>query len=180
MRKQGHPWKHAGIAMAIGALSYLWPLRIVAEEPRYYKIEAAFLYNFFNYITWPGYTSPEALTQPVICIESNDPVGPYLAYVQHKMLGQRGLQVRKVMDNGSLAGCHLLFVRHAVSETGVRDALKNNTLIVAEPEDPLDRGAPLDLVKEEERLTLDIDQSRLTAGGFQISSRLLDLAERVR
>ncbi|MEJ0010380.1 MAG: hypothetical protein WDN72_07685 [Alphaproteobacteria bacterium] len=26
-------------------------------EDRQYKVEAVFLYNFFNYITWPGHSS---------------------------------------------------------------------------------------------------------------------------
>jgi hypothetical protein len=167
-----------GIICALGLLLYLPPAQ--AEEARYYKIEAAFLYNFFNYITWPGYASPEALMQPTICLDGNDPVEPYLAYIQQKMISQHRLHVHTLHEGDSFEGCNMLFLRGTMSEDRLRDALKNHTLIVTGPDDPVDRGGMIQLTKEDERLVMDIDQSLLIQGGFKVSSRLLDLAEQIR
>ncbi len=150
-----------------------------AEPPRHYKIEAAFLYNFLNYITWPGYSSPEALVQPTICLEENDAMVSYLTYVQRKMAAKRPFQIRQVR-NSEFSGCHMVFLRYGISAARLRGYLSKHTLVVNETSDPLERGGLIELAMEDERLTMNIDKSTLTKHGFQVSSRLLDLAEQVR
>ena len=168
------------MATAMAVFFYLLAGPVIAEEARYYKIEAAFLYNFFNYITWPGYTSPEALTQPTVCLDGNDPVAPYLGYIQQKMAGKRGLLIRKLHEGEAMTGCHMFFLRRNITPAMTQEAFRTHTLIVSELDDPLDRGGVIALAKEDERILMDINQSLLTENGFQISSRLLDLAQKVR
>lgn len=150
----------------------------VAAKERQYKIEAAFLYNFFNYITWPGYESSQELQNPVICIYGNDPIKDYLEYIQQRMSDERLLEIRNIYSGDSLKDCHLFFMRHRISLaqfTGVSDS----TLTVFILDDPLDRGGMIELSEDEGHIAIHINQSLLKQRGYQISSRLLDLA-RVR
>lgn len=147
----------------------------LAQE-RQYKVEAAFLYSFFNYITWPGYDTPQALKDPVICIYGDDPLVPYLKYVSNKVSAERNLTLRTVSRN-STDGCHLLFMRHRLPDISGVDS---KTLTVFMPDDPLDRGGLIELTQEEQRIAVKIDQSNMERRGFLISSRLLQLAKRVR
>lgn len=147
-------------------------------QNRQYKIEAAFLYSFFNYITWPGYHSPQALRNPIICIYGQDPILQYLEYVRQKMASERSITIRTIQPGDTTKNCHLFFMRHRVVPSSATPA--DSTLTVFKPDDPLDRGGMIELAEDEERLTLRINHRALEQNGFQASSRLLELAQRVR
>lgn len=151
-----------------------------AFDARHYKIEAAFLYNFLNYITWPGYNAPEELKEPIICLENDDAMASYLGYVQQKMQEQRTLHIRTVTEGKALDGCHMIFLRRPIAKSYMLRYLQSGILVITEPDDPLDRGGVIELGSEDERLTVSIDNSLLSQHGFRVSSRLLNLAEQVR
>lgn len=164
------------LILIVSILCCLLPNPLMAEE-RQYKIEAAYLYNFFNYITWPGYTSPQELQQPVICVHTNDPILPYLHYIRSKIANERKLTIRSVTEGQNAVGCHILFMRHRVTQ---KILLPDDTLTVFKPDDPLDRGGMIELSEDGERITIKIHQSLLERGNFAVSSRLLDLAQRAK
>jgi hypothetical protein len=164
--------------LAACALLCAVPAASRADE-RQYKIEAAFLYNFFNYITWPGTSSPQALEKPVICVYGDDPILNSLDYIRGKTGAERELTVRKVSDTSETEGCNILFMRHRISPR-MLGALPNSTLTVFKPDDPLDRGGMIELSEDDERITIKINQSQLAQNGFQVSSRLLNLAQLVK
>lgn len=148
-------------------------------QERQHKIEAAYLYSFFNYITWPNYDSPQTLVKPVICVYGTDPILPYLKYIQLKMVSERELDVRTVEDGENITGCHILFLRHRIEKQMVA-SLPGTILTVFKPDDPLDRGGMIELAEDEDRIRIKINQARLEQSGFKVSSRLLDLAQTAR
>lgn len=150
----------------------------LAEE-RQYKLEAAFLYSFFNYITWPGLLSPQDLQKPIVCVYGDDPIIPYLSYISNKMAEERTLIVKTVKYAEAIAGCNIYFIRHRLSQD-MEQSIPNDTLVVFKPDDPLDSAGMIELAQDGERISIKIDQPRLEKDGFQISSRLLDLARKVR
>jgi len=164
------------LAAGVIMFSFSYP---AAAADRQYKIESAYLYSFFNYITWPGYDSPQKLKDPVICIAGNDPILPYLDYIRNKMAGERTLTIRAAGDDGAFAGCHILFVRHRIPSR-LLSGVPNDTLIVLKPDDPLDRGGMIELTEDGERISININQPLIEGRGFLVSSRLLDLAREVK
>lgn len=162
--------------LAMSSLTYIFSASAFADE-RQYKIEAAYLYSFFNYITWPGYNSPQELQRPVICTYGNDPLIPYLDYVSNKMEEERVLRVRAVAKGTSTEDCHILFIRHQISYN-IQSTLQNKTLVVFKPDDPLDRGGMIELTQDNERIAIKIDRDEVQRNGFQISSRLIELSQR--
>jgi hypothetical protein len=174
--------RHIGLRMVaavLAAMFTLLPFALHAEDERQYKIEAAFLYNFFNYITWPDYTSPQALKQPVICLYNDDPVLTYLTYVQQKMAAERPLTIRTVQDGESLEGCHMLFSRNNRDDTLPQNGLPASLLTVSDRQGSIKNGEMIEVSQEDERMVMKINQSLLAQKGFQVSSRLLSLAEKV-
>lgn len=166
------------VIILLSALLCLWPEGAVAED-RQYKLEAAFLYSFFNYITWPGYATPQDLIEPVICVYERDPILDYLEYVRRKMSNERNLSVRVVNKVEEMESCHMFFIRHRIPYH-FEKAIPKHTLTVLKPDDPLDRGGLIELAEDEERIAIRIDQSELEAHGFRASSRLLELAKVAR
>jgi hypothetical protein len=168
--------KIRGCMLVLMAMVNIFSSSAYAEE-RQYKIEAAFLYSFFNYITWPGYSAPQELAKPVICVYGNDPIVPYLNYIRGKMATERLLTVRVLGNIENAGGCHILFMRHRIESDRSND-LANDTLTVVKLDDPLDRGGMIELSEDGERIAIKINQPSLEKNGFQISSRLLDLVQR--
>ena len=165
------------IAVIFLALMSITPAPAHADNNiRQHKIEAAFLYHFFNYITWPGYTAPENLQQATICIYGDDAVAPYLAYVQRKMAAERQFSIRRLGKDDSLDGCHLLFTRDTIGNTQVPDY----TLTVLEQNTRADAGGMIELLRDDEHLDMHINNSLLEERGFRVSSRLISLAQQVQ
>ncbi len=169
----------AGLLAALWLAASLAPLPSRAEtDERQYKLEAVFLYNFFNYITWPGLGTPGDLSSATICIYGNDPLTPYLHYVQEKMTGERKLTIRELHAGQSSAGCNLLFDR---TGSPVRSAEgQTPTLTVSDEAHYLQHGGMIALSRDGDRMAMDINNTLLTQQGFQVSSRLLKLAQEVR
>jgi len=173
-----------GIACLLLACCLLLSMvhKVQADE-REYKIEAVFLYNFFNYITWPGYHTPEDMKQATICIPGGDPIRPYLEYIQHKRAQERKLDIRQINDGIPLTECRIFFIReindsaiaklHSLTES-------DGILLVSTEPAFVDKGGMIGLVPEGERMAFEIDNSQLAHAHFQVSSRLLDLATRVK
>lgn len=164
--------------LLIFCISVFLPANAMAQE-RQYKIEAAYLYSFFNYVTWPGYATPQSMQQRTICVFGEDPILSYLDYARRKMAGEYELTLRSVGEGENTAGCSLFFLRHRISSQMV-SSLPPTTLTVFKPDDPLDRGGMIELNEDDERISIKINQPLLERGGFKVSSRLLGLSQVVK
>lgn len=166
-------WQARAPCLLLAAL--LFPFAAQPQEiGRQYKVEAAFLYNFFNYITWPGYDSPEELVKPTLCVDKEDPVEPYLRYIQQHTKGARSLTIHKMTSGESPAKCNLLFTRQPLHN---KWEIPNDTLIVLESDDDLEREGMIELEQQADHMVVIIHNNWMQDKGFKVSSRLLDLAE---
>lgn len=173
-----HHKQHA-LAFALGVMLLGLTASPSTAQERQYKIEAAYLYSFFNYITWPNYDSPQALQNPTICVYGEDPIMPYLKYAQLKRSPERAFTIRTVNDGDNITGCNILFLRHRVAGK-LLASIPDSILTVFKPDDPLDRGGMIELSEDEDRISMRINQQQLEKNGFKVSSRLLDLAQVAR
>lgn len=181
--RNGPPWRIFRLPawrVLLAAALWLHPGAGWADDTRFYKIEAAFLYNFFNYITWPGQPDPAALKEPAICLYGSDPVEPYLEYIQRKMAAERTIAIRTVQSPDGLPGCHLLFSRQAMPAAVMKAAHESDTLTVSDAAGHVGRGGMIELSREGGRIAIKIDHTLLETEGFRVSSRLLNLAQRVK
>ena len=166
-------------ALLIGVVILLPCMSIAEVEDRQYKIEAAFLYNFFNYITWPGFLSPQALKQPTICLHNNDPVEPYLDYVQQKRSDERQIRIKEIDEGEKATDCQIVFARDPTAAE-IQALVSQHVLVVSEPANVKDDDGMIELIRDNEHMRIRINQPLLEKNKFQISSRLLNIAEVVK
>ncbi len=170
-------WRHAMLLIA-SLLLLAAPAHASAaattDKAHQYKLEAAFLYNFLNYITWPGYDAPDELPSPTICVLQGDPIEPYLTYVQQKMAEQRPLTVRHLAPEANADGCSLFFSRR-----GYTPPTKTTIPILTVSADA-SNASMISMRAEEDGVALRINNTMLSEQGFQASSRLLSLAQEVK
>ena len=168
-------WRTCIACLLLLAFILSLPFSALSQETgRQYKVEAAFLFNFFNYFTWPGYDSPEALVNPTLCVDREDPVEPYLRYIQQHTKGARNLTIRKMKDGESPSRCNLLFTRQPLHN---KWDIPDETLIVLESDEDLEREGMIKLEQQEDHMVMVIHNTWMKDKGFKVSSRLLDLAE---
>jgi len=179
----GVRWIHKAAALGLTCVLFCATTGAAQADEHTYKVEAAFLYNFLNYITWPGYQVPEDMKKATICIADHDPIYPYLEYIHNKKQQERDLNIRQIGTDASLAGCQIFFIRDVGNKELSRlrfTAAQSGVLLVSTGPDFVSEGGMIGLLPEGERMAIEIDNSQLKQADFQVSSRLLDLARKVK
>jgi hypothetical protein len=145
-----------------------------------YRIKAAFLFNFVQFVEWPESAFPNERAPLVICVAGTDPFGNALDQViEGESVGKRRLIVRRTGNPEGLDTCHLLFVsRSEKARLGkVLDAVGSSTpvLTVSDIDGFVVRGGAIGLFLEHHRVRFEINPSNAQRRGLKLSSQLLDL-----
>jgi hypothetical protein len=163
---------------------------------REYKIKAAFLYNFIQFVDWPKEKTPEQDDPIILGIIGEDPFGDSFEPIENKPIkGRKSLisrfegieKLKKSSDKGkskidSLKKCHLLFI--CSSE---KDHLKeiinlvngNGVLTVGETPNMLKSGGIINFLVEENKVRFEINLTTAKQEKLKIRSQLLRLATEV-
>lgn len=173
------------IALMLGAAH---PVRAQAETTlTEYQVEAAFLYHFAKYVTWP----PQAFAGPddpiVIGVLGDDPFGEDLVQtvMREKPVQGRPLRVVHGRSPAELARCHILFIS-ASEESRLKqhfDVLAragSTALTVGESKGFLEAGGAIRFVVEKKKVRFEIATRAAERAGISISSKLLSLARNTR
>src|SRR5262245_33994373 len=95
-----------GVAATIGISAHP-RAQSVSDE---YRLKAAFVYRFPQFVEWPDAAVDEARTLDVCVLKPN----PFGADLEQLVSGEswrgRLLRVRVIADVDGLPGCHLLFI----------------------------------------------------------------------
>jgi hypothetical protein len=155
-----------------------------AEQPDLeYRVKAAFLFYFANFVEWPGGFLPQSQNPVSICILGADPFGEILDLtISNKAVRSRALVVRRAQQLDALNGCNILFISR--SETSrLRRILQGlegkNVLSVSEAEETIRLGGIVQFVLEERKVRFDINLAAARAAGLKISAKLLHVAREV-
>lgn len=167
------------LAASLAAVGEPWAVAQPSED----EVKAALLYNFTRFVDWPDDAFPEPASPFVFCILSDDSFGQEVGdTVAGKMLDGRDVRVRQVAELSAFSTCQLLFVSR--SERGrlpeILAALRQlPVLTVGDSDEFVGGGGMIGLVLRRSRVRFEIDQAAAERAGLAISSRLLDLADRV-
>jgi hypothetical protein len=150
--------------------------------PNEYRLKAAFVYQFPQFVEWPSTTWQDA--QAVhFCIASPNPFGSELEQlVRGESLNGRPLSVREIAGSDELVGCHVLFVgAHSdVAAPVLRAASGRPILTVGEADRFLENGGIIAMKIIDGRVQFEVNATNAARGGLRISSQLLSLALTVR
>ena len=168
----------AGMAAPLGALSQPDNDTLAAQR----RIEAAYLFKFGAYISWPAQAFPAQDSPLVIGVAGDDGMADELAtLVANRNVNGRSLEIRHVRAGQSTAGIHLLFVAAGTPQgQSLLDAARGNyTVAITEGADGLERGADMCFVLVNDRVRFDISLDTAQLSGVRVSSQLLSVADKV-
>lgn len=157
---------------------FVQPKQVATRE---YQIKAVFLFNFFQFITWPEETFENADAPMIIGILGKDPFGPYLEEaVQNEKIDGHPLALKRFPRLTDVDTCHILFISADLSERipVIAKTLKGkNILTVSDAHNFAKNGGMIRLFTENNKIKLRINLEMLRAEKFVVSSKLLRLAE---
>jgi hypothetical protein len=145
-----------------------------AEEPSLeYRVKAAYLYNFVQFVEWPPRPSTDPLT---ICAAGRNPFGSVLAdTVRGESVNGRPLAVKVILEPD--AGCDVVFVPDGSAASAyLRAARATPQLTVGEGPDFLAQGGIINFVRDDGKVRFEINADAAARADLRISSRLLRLA----
>lgn len=152
-------------------------------KPTQYEVEAAYLFNFGKFVTWPQ--NNRAANDPfLICVLGDDPFGPIL----DKTTAGETLNGKKIIDKRishpqDAVGCSILFVGSSEEQhlarilTVVSDA---PTLTVSDLPGFLERGGMIQFVVDNGKVRFKVNLQPTEKDGLALSSELLKVAVGVK
>ncbi len=150
--------------------------------PNEYRLKAAFMYQFPQFVEWPSTTWQDSQAVQ-LCIASPNPFGSELEkLVRGESLNGRPLSVREIAGSDELVGCHVLFVGadSDVAAPVMRAAAGRPILTVGEADRFLENGGIIAMKIVDGRVRFAVNATNAARGGLRISSQLLSLALTVR
>jgi hypothetical protein len=171
--------------ISVGLLFF--PLALDAAEPapgsREYQLKSVFLFNFAQFVDWPGSAFPPD-TPFVIGVLGPDPFGTYLdELVRNETVNGRSFTVQRYTSPDQITACHILFVASSEIDrlTDVLDRLKDRpTLTVADMPGFAQHGGMIQFTIEKNRIGLKVNLAAVEARELKLSSKLLRSCEVVR
>jgi len=156
-----------------------------------YRIKAAFLYNFINFVDWPEekVTDTNSIN---ICVIGRDPFGKAFEPLKNKqakgkkVLIKRFVSFKESEKSGNqieaIRKCHLLFVCNSEKEQlrKIINIVKDHSvLLVGDMNDFLESGGIVNFVIEDKRTRFEINNNAAKQAKLNIRSKLLRLAKKV-
>ncbi len=163
-----------------------------AQASNEYRLKAAFIYNIARMVEWPESASADKLK---ICIYGEDLFDDALETIKNKTVKNMPLDIRRHLHRDpalipplqpqiirdKLGDCHILFISVNVPPTEWRPiflALRDlPVLVVGEAEFFAEEGGMVNLMRDEDRIRIQVNLPMTEQVGLAISSRLLTVAE---
>jgi hypothetical protein len=152
-----------------------------AVELDQYRVKAAFVYRFPQFVDWPPEVLAAAPTLDV-CVLRPNPFGADLEELTRgETVNGRMLRVREIAGPINLEGCHVVFIGSGAAPGAVLKAAAGRPILtVGETERFLDEGGIIALKIVDRRVRFEVHDERARQSGLRISAQLLNLAMSVR
>jgi hypothetical protein len=148
------------------------------------QVEAVFLFNFTQFVSWPANAFATDTSPLVLCVLGEDPFGSYLdETIRDERIGARALALRRYSRIEDAGDCHILFISRseAANLAAILQWLNGRSILtVSDAEDFGRRGGMVRFVVEEGRVRLRVNVAAAQAVELTISSKLLRVADIVR
>lgn len=151
-----------------------------ATPPTQDEVEAAYLYNFAKFVTWPATSKTDVLS---VCILGKDPFGATLdEIIAGEEIDGRHLAVRRLADEHSVQSCAILFIGESESSHLDRDLSAVSRLPILTVSDIpgfMEKGGTIQFVLQGNRVRFEVNLNAARKCGIVLSSQLLKVATRV-
>ena len=160
----------------------MFPAQSAAQTvaPTQDDIEAAYLYNFAKFVTWPPRAKSDVLN---VCILGKDPFGNTLDHiVAGETIDNGHLAVLRLANEQSVQDCAILFIGESESSHLERDlaaVAQLPILTVSDIPGFMESGGTIQFVLQENRVRFEVNLNAARKCGIVLSSQLLKVATRV-
>lgn len=171
------------LALAAGNPVNSWADSQDSATPSKQDIEAAYLYKFGEYVTWPNQAFAAPDSPVVIGVADADELATTLeTLTAGRTINNRAVVIRPIHSSRSLAGVHILFVGHPKS-TLARELFAAAhglpVLVVTDGEQGLDMGSAITFVVIADRVRFNVSLDTVQESGLKLSALLLSVAHSV-
>lgn len=151
-------------------------------HPTQSQVEAAYLYNFGKFVTWPKNRLAKAETFQ-ICILGKDPFGTVLdSIVSGESIGGKKIEVQRLSAVQSAQACMILFLG-PTEESQLPEVLvaaqNFNLLTVSDMGHFAERGGDIGLIREHDHVRFEVNRTATEQDHLVLSSELLKVAVKV-
>ena len=153
-----------------------------AEPTESAQVKAAFVFNFLKFVEWPKEARSQAPRSIHLCIIGNRPLDGNLDLLAGRNLGGRVIQIINQASPASDTLCHIAYI--ADTDTSFLKDLQRMapdvpTLTISDQRGFIDQGGMIELRIIDGKVRFDINLLAARAANLQLSSQLLQLANRV-
>jgi hypothetical protein len=155
-----------------------------AQTMSEYKVKAAFLCNFVNFVEWPSQTFKTPNEPITICVLGEDPFGNALTEVIREIkLNGRGFVERHIAGKEEARACQILFISSS-ERNQLRGITKEvgglSVLTVGDTRGFAQQGIIVNFVLQDNRVRFEFNTDAADRAHLKISSKLLSLAKIVK
>ena len=172
-------WQACSAAVVLLTSIFSWAQ---ASKPSESQVEAAYLYNFGKFVTWPSdrAATPETFN---ICVLGKDPFGPILdETVNGEQINGKKVGILRISRVQEARSCNILFVSSSEEKrlpTIVVEAQRMHVLTVSDMPHFAERGGTIGLINHNDRVRFEVNRTRAEECHLGLSSELLKVAVRV-
>jgi len=156
----------------------------LAQEvhPTEAQVEAAYLYNFGKFVTWPDHRPGDSGSFE-ICVLGRDPFGKVLdATVTGEKINDKKIVTRRISRVQEAQGCNILFI--STSDESRLPAIlpaarAMNLLTVSDMPNFANHGGAIGLVLQQDRVRFEVNRTAAEDAHLTLSSQLLKVASKV-
>jgi len=176
--------KRISSLILVGALALLLPWRGGARADGgaslEYKLKAAFIYNFAQFVEWPGDAFGGPSAPFVIGVVGDPSLAQMLEQaVKGKTAGKREIVVKYYAGVDAIQRSHILFVAASERERMgdvVRRAFADSTLTIGDFDGFTAASGMVRFITEDNRLKFEVNLDATNQGHLKFSAQLLKLA----
>ncbi len=144
-----------------------------------YQVQGAYLYNFMRFITWQNEDKSEILH---LCILGNSPFSKKLALFEKESIRKHAIKISYYQQVQDATICHVLYISRS-EEAQIKSILsllsEQEILTVSDIEHFSREGGIIGLFIKNNKVRFDINLTQARKVGLYISSKLLEIAEKI-
>ena len=145
-----------------------------------HQVQAAFLFNFAKFVTWPDEAFQRSGDSLIIGVLGEDPVGVILEEtVRDKTIMGKKLAVKRFMRVQDAVKSHILFLS-SYEESHLPQTMKalekTPILTVSDMEGFAERGGMVAFTVEDQKVRFNVNVDAVERAGLKMGSQLLKLA----
>jgi hypothetical protein len=144
-------------------------------------VKMAIVYNISKFVEWPP-TQRGSGALTLCVVGRSERLAEGMAAVESRLVHGRALHAQEVARATDLAGCHIAFFADPLGSGAAEllaSAHQRGVLTVSDDDAFLGQGGLVQLVNLDNHVRFEVNLGAAQKAGFNISSELLRLAERV-